>query len=203
MMSPDAEGLVLDARSHRYTWCGQRVGGVSEIMQALGIVDPRWYTDYSRERGTAVHLALDLLAHGRLDWSSVDSRVAGYVRAGEKFLLDFRVPIGTSRVLTEHMIYHEGLRYAGKLDLFTEIFDAEEALIDFKTGGLGCAGMQTAAYEGALRLERGAKKPARRIAVQLFDDGRYKKFDMQDSRDYQLWAACCMLFNTFHVNRRD
>jgi hypothetical protein len=199
MDTPDTGGIELDAASHRYSWDGRPVGGVTEIIQALGLVEARWYSDYSRERGTAVHAALELLAMGRLDWTSVDPRIIGYVRAGERFVLDAGIPIG--ECLTEHLVYHEARRYAGKLDLFAKAYGAP-AVIDFKSGGLGCAGIQLAAYEEALRIERGDVRPYRRMAVQLRDDGTYRKTDYRDFSDYAEWAACCLIFNKYHLPRR-
>lgn len=197
---PDDTGLTLDEDGHRYRWNGQRVGGVSEIISALGLVDRRWFTNYSRDRGTAVHLALEYLVRGVLDWRTVDPRIEGYVRAGEAFLAEACVEIGGD-CLTEHLVYHPGLRYAGKLDLFAVVY-GEPAVVDYKSGGLGCAGIQTAAYEGALRAERGDKKPYRRIAVQLRDDGTYRKHDYRSANDYAVWAACALVFNEYHLKHR-
>jgi len=195
----DAEGLVLDAESHRYFWNGQHVGGVTEIIQGLGLVDPRWFSDYSRDRGTAVHAAMEYLVRGLLDWSTVDQRIVGYVRAGEAFLRDAGIK-PTDMVLTEHLVFHEAHRYAGKLDLFALAF-GESSVIDFKSGGLGCASIQTAAYEEALRVELGAVKPFRRMAVQLREDGTYRKEDFRASSDYAIWYSCCLIFNTFHLKK--
>lgn len=193
--TPDNEGLVLDAASHRYTWNGRPVGGVSQILQALGLVDPTWFTPESRDRGTAVHRAVQLLAEGRLDWSSVDPRILGYVQAGDRFLRDAGVPIG--ECVTERIVYHPAHRYAGKLDLFAECFGSP-AVVDFKSGALGHAGLQTAAYEDALRQEIGGA-PARRMAVQLREDGTYRKHDYKASSEYLDWFACCRIFNTYHT----
>jgi len=195
------EGLVLDAETHRYSYAGQPVGGVTEIVQALGIVEPRWFSDYSRDRGTAVHAALEYLARGVLDWMSLDPRIEGYVRAGDQFMRDAGIEPGSPVALVEHLVHHPTLRYAGRLDLYARAF-GEMAVIDFKSGGLGCADIQTAAYEEALRIELGAARPFRRMAVQLREDGTYKKTDFRSASDYTRWAACCLIFNTYHLGRK-
>lgn len=194
----ETDGLALDAATHRYSHNGAPVGGVTEIVQALGIVDARWFSDYGRDRGIAVHAALEYLVRGMLDWATVDPRIEGYVRAGEKFLRDAGV---TRDVLTEHLVFHPSLRYAGRLDLFAECF-GQKSVVDFKSGGLGCASLQTAAYEEALRIELGSGAPFRRMAVQLRADGTYKKTDYREARDYAEWAACCAIFNKYHLNKR-
>lgn len=195
----ESDGLILDKATHRYSWGGRPVGGVTEIIQALGIVDARWFTDYARERGTAVHTALEYLAQGRLDWSTLDPRIVGYVRAGERFMKDAGIRVGSC--LTEHLVYHPALRYAGKLDLFAEAF-GKKSVIDFKSGGLGCAAIQTAAYEEATRIEFGDREPYRRMGVQLHADGTYRKTDFTAASDYSIWAACCLIFNTYHLGKK-
>lgn len=192
------EGLVLDAESHRYFYRREPVGGVTEIVQALGIVEPRWFTDYARERGTAVHLAIQYLIEDRLDWSTLDPRIVGYVRAAERFMSDAGI---RGPCMVEYLVHHPALRYAGRLDLFAQVF-GQGAVIDFKSGGLGCANIQTAAYEEALRIETGAVVPYRRMAVQLRANGTYRKEDYRSAQDYTLWHACCLIFNTYHLGRK-
>ena len=92
MIDEDA-GLVLDFEKHEYRYDGVKVPGVGGILAAVGGVDTKWFTAEGRERGTAVHRAMELLVKGQLDWSSVDPRIIGYVDAGRRLIEDARVDV--------------------------------------------------------------------------------------------------------------
>lgn len=199
----EGEGLVLDTSTHRYSFDGRPVAGVTEIICGLGIVDSRWFTEYARERGTAVHDAAHLLVQGRLDWTSVDPRIVGYVNACAKFLDEAMVPIGAPSVLAEHLLYSRAYGYAGKMDLSAPVFAGDLAVIDYKSGGLGeGVGLQLAAYEEPLREELGLRKPLRRMAVQLRADGTYKKTDYNSRNDFGHFAACALIYREYLMAKR-
>jgi hypothetical protein len=196
-------GLELDPATHRYTYAGQRVGGVTEILQALGIVDARWFTDEGRLRGTAVHLAIQLHLEGTLDPSTVDPRIRGYVDAALDFLQVAGIRPGME-MLIERRVFHPILRYAGTLDLVVRAFGIQ-TLIDWKTGEVGAVALSTAAYLDALRAEVGPGSllaPRRRMVVQLREDGTYRKTDLVDPMDSTRWQMCVTLFNLYHLPRR-
>lgn len=194
--------LELDHQTHKYTIGGRRVGGVNEILQALGIINARWFTPESRERGSAVHLACEYLLQGRLDWATVDESIKGYVDAAAKFVTDAGIVIGHPDNRIECPVYHPQLHYAGMPDFSGKAF-GDECVIDHKTGLVGQAGLATAAYEMALRAEDGSRMPRRRFAVQYKNNGKYKLTPLTDSRDYVLWQSCVMVFNTFHIHHKD
>lgn len=195
-------GLELDHVEHRYTFNGARVAGVSEILTGLGIVDPRFFTPEGRDRGTAVHAAVEYLLQGRLDWDSLDSRIRPYVDAAARFFAEAGISVGQPLMAIERPLWHPTLRFAGTPDLVAVAWGVR-SIIDFKSGGLGHVGLSTAAYELAVRLEEGQRLPLRRIAIQLKPDGTYKKTPLTDSRDYQLWSAAALLFNEFHLGKKD
>jgi hypothetical protein len=200
-----SDGLELDLERHVYTYDGQRVSGVSEVLTGLGIVERVWFTEFARARGTAVHLALEYLLTGTLDWTTLDPRIEPYVRAAVRFLEDAQV--GENGRIVERPVYHSMLRYAGTPDLVAEVF-GERCVIDWKSGGTGAAGLATAAYEMAVRNQPrmgecppSLRQPLRRMVVQLHDDGTYHKRDMMDSSDYPHWQSAVMLFNSYHLPR--
>lgn len=196
----DGGGLELDLESHTYSFAGKRVPGVSEILTALGIVNATWFSDFARDRGSAVHSALEYLLTGKLLWDKLDPRIVKYVEAAVRFLDDAKADRESACV--ERPVWNPTLRYAGTPDLVTNVFGAP-AIVDWKTGGTGAAGLATAAYDMAIRCEWSVTTPLRRMAVQLKPDGTYKKTDLKDPNDFIDFQAAARLFNRFHINRKD
>ncbi len=202
----NASGLELDHESHVYRFGGEPVAGVSEILTSLGLVDRSVFTDWSRDRGIAVHAAIEYHLTGELDWSTVDSRIKGYVDAALNFLKDAGVQAGPG-TFVERAVWHPAWRYAGTPDLIAVAF-GRESLIDWKSGGLGTAGLATAAYEMAARIAfpPADGKPRYRLAVQLHENGTYKKCDDQksgfDPFDYPHFQSCAALFNRFLLPKK-
>lgn len=190
---------MLDLEKHRYFYGGERVAGVSEILSGLGIVDRSHFTDFGRERGVAVHAALEFHLTWGLDWDSVDPRIRGFIDGALKYLSVAGVKGGPDTIV-ERSVYNSLFRYAGTLDLFAIQF-GEEAVTDWKSGGLGAAGIATAGYELAARQVFKKEKPLRRIAVQLHPNGTYTMKDLRDGFDYIHFQYAVSLFNKFHLPR--
>lgn len=180
--------LILDG-GHRYWLNGQRVPGVTEILDGLGFIDTRWFTEESRRRGTAVHAAVHYYLEGDLHWPSVDERIKGYVEAAIAFLDDSKF----EAVEVEKRVLHQGAPvYAGTLDVVGR-FAGVECVADWKSGAFSVVtGLQIAAYDLAL----GGKR-RRRIGVQIRDNGKYRKTDFDDRRDYQRFQAAADLYTHF------
>jgi hypothetical protein len=197
--------LELNLDTHEYTFAGKPVSGVSEILTGLNLIDAQYFTEYSRERGTAIHAALEIHMGGGLDWTTVDPRIQGYVTAGVNFLNDAGVRIGPGTFI-ERPIYHPLHQYAGCPDLVCVAFE-QDSVIDFKSGGLGLAGVQTALYEMMARIayplpKRGINEvPRRRLAIQLFPDGRYKETALNDGFDYSWALSAVSLYKQFVLPR--
>ena len=105
--------LTLDPEPHTYYLDGRVIPGITEIRTALGIGYPHTTTDpVHRERGKAVHRAIELYDNGDLDESSVDPAVAPYLKA----YIQFREDTGFEPVHSELMLASERDWYAGTLD---------------------------------------------------------------------------------------
>jgi hypothetical protein len=82
----------------------------------------------------------------------------------------------------------------------------EPAIPDWKSGGIGeAAGVQTAFYEMAARVAYplpGKGQMRRRMAIQLFPDGRYKKHDLADGFDFHFATSAASLYNRFILPKR-
>lgn len=179
-------GLVLSA-DHKYTLDGRPVPGVTSILKSAGLIDLEWATQWHLDKGQAIHKAMELYVLGRLDWTTVDPRILGYVRAGEKFLKDAECEL--SKAEPEVEVCSRRYGYAGKVDLVAELF-GRRMLCDYKSGGLGAVGLQTAGYEMAYRECMGGKPLLGRIALQLKSDGKYKMKQLTDFQDYISWLEC-------------
>ena len=97
----------------------QTIPSVTDVLVALKIITPKWYTPKARIRGKAVHLATMYLDQGRLNWESIkateealEQNVTGYVRAWERYKTD----TGFVSKLIETPQYHEVHRYGGTPD---------------------------------------------------------------------------------------
>jgi len=190
--------LELDLLNHVYRRGGTKVPGVSEMMAALNIVDASRFTDFGRDRGKAIHEALELHMTGPgVAWSSVDDRIKGYVTAGVNFLNDAGVKIGPGTHI-ERPIWNPLLNYCGTPDLVAECF-GQPSIPDFKSGAIGEAGIATALYEMAARSAYPLPNSAmrRRFAVQLFPDGRYKLHPLGDGFDYSYAQSIVSLYHRF------
>lgn len=197
------EGLVLDESTHRYSYDGRRVSGCTECLAGVGIVDTSFFKEWHAQRGTAGHKAMELLVQGRLDWTSLDERIVGYVKAGEKFCRDVGIVIGDPRNLTEHLVFSQACRVAGRLDLYTELFGKMPTVVDWKLGAKGHAGLQLAFYADCLQEELRLKKAPRRIAVQLRPDGTYRMTEYKESRDLQHFCAAALIYTNYLMNKRE
>lgn len=190
--------LELDYDEHVYTFAGQRVGGVSEILQALGVIDDRWFTEAACRRGTAVHMAIEYWLRGTLDEASVDDRIRGYLEAAQRFVREAEVDVASA--LIEESVYHPALRYAGTIDLVARTF-GKLSVVDWKSGSATVVGIQTAAYDQAFRAEREIRAPLGRFAVKLNADGTYKCMEQTNPMDYVVWQAAATVFSAVHLPR--
>ena len=55
------EVLSFDPITHQYRLDGERVPSVTQVLSVCGLIDDTWYTEESRQRGQAIHLATKLL----------------------------------------------------------------------------------------------------------------------------------------------
>lgn len=194
-------GLVLDEATHRYTYDGRRVAGCTEVLAGVGAVDTAWFRAWHADRGNKVHKAMRLLIDGRLDFSTVDPQIAGYVAAGMAFCREHGVIIGDEWNLTEHLVYSRAYQVAGRLDLFAWLFGAKPAVIDWKTGAEGRADLQTAFYADCMQEEQSLKVAPLRFAIKLQNDGNYRIVEYKRSRDLRVFEAAALVYTEFHLGK--
>lgn len=155
--------LRLD-EEHRY-WLGEkRIPGVTEILDACGLISEFAKSETAALWGSLVHKACALLLLGKLDWSSVDPRILGKVLAYQKFLEEN--PVEPIEVETAH--YHKDYLYAGTPDALVKHKKLGQFLYDLKTGApLKYHAWQTAGYAGFF------PGLIKRATLFLYDDERY------------------------------
>jgi hypothetical protein len=156
-------GLVFYAESHTYNLDGVIVPSVSQV-----IADNRLGPDFSRvdpvtleqarQLGTAIHAALHYSDEGTLDEATLDSRVAPYVEAWQRFLDERKVTL----VEMEQRFADRLLQFAGTVDRIA-VVDGRPVVIDLKSGTCEGVGYQTAAYAHLADQRR----TVQRWAVQL------------------------------------
>lgn len=158
--------------SHTY-FLGERIlPGITGILKACGYVDPTYYTEDARNRGSHVHLAIKFLNKGTLDWSTVIDRYMGYVVAYEKFVREWNLKV----TLFEVPLYHPDLLFAGTPDLVGTCLDNVPCIVELKTGPvMRWTALQTAAQALLIRAWEEQPVSRRRWGVTLNADGTYAK----------------------------
>jgi len=158
--------MTFDPGRHEYREGEEIISSVTQILVAAGVIDDRWYTEESRERGSAVHQLCERYALGeRTSSTGYNLESYEYINAFAAWMRDKQV----STIKTEAVIYGEvlGRRYAGKYDLLADI-GGRRILVDFKTGGKAkWHHIQIAAY--ALQVN-----PDGAALLYLKPDGKYK-----------------------------
>lgn len=179
--------LTFDAAIHTYTWDGEPVPLVTQILRPISGYDgvPEDVLAFAAERGTAIHEATELDDANDLDEASIDPQIAGYVEAWRAFRRESRfMPIAS-----EGRVFHPDNRYAGTFDALG-VLNGRLTIVEKKATArlMPATGPQVAAYMmayNALRENRvhvhgiGLERPLARqcIAVQLRKDDTYRIHD--------------------------
>jgi hypothetical protein len=156
------------------------------------IPNVRW----GRDRGSAVHRAIDLYERGLLDPATLHEDVAGHF-AGYRA---FRCETGYVPLAVEEPVSHAVLRYRGTLDSRGPFGDAM-AILDFKCGDrpdLAAAAYQLAAYAVAWAQNEDRDTPIdepipRRYVIQLGAES-YRVHDVTTEQAVTIWKAAVTLY---------
>lgn len=141
--------IIFDEATHTYLVDGEEVPSVTTILKPLtdrgyGKVNPS-VLEYARNRGTAVHEALENFdLGGDLE---AGPETEGYIRAYLDWMEVYR-PTWTD---VEQIVYEDELGYIGTLDRAGRLNGTEFSIVDIKTSNptkeaLMAVCMQTAAY---------------------------------------------------------
>jgi hypothetical protein len=183
--------LFFDPVRHEYTWCGKKVPPVSTILKEAGFINGTFFTEEGRERGKAVHKAIEMHCRGAHCFRS--PVIDPYVHAFKQFEKDCD---WVSEIIEVPMACEQ---YAGTPDAIG-LFQGMRAIIDVKTGSISAAtGLQLAAYE---KLYRGEVDNAvikivniKRFALQLMDTGRYMLTEYKERSDRFIWESAVAIYH--------
>lgn len=160
----DPTMIEFSEEPHAYRYDGAPLVSVTEALRRAGFIDSTFFTPESRERGSKVHRACHFLAEGDLEWSEVDPRIEGYVRAHELFLKDSGFEVIAAELRVAHPLY----AFGGCLDLIGRL-NGRLTLVDLKSGRPSpWAALQTAGYAACID-----EPNIDRRTIWLQEDGRY------------------------------
>ena len=182
--------LTFNEKDHKYSWNGQHVPGVNEILTELNMQENRG-SEADLLRGTWVHQACQYYDDGTLDQWEFDPVILGYLEGWKKFRLEkMFTPILNEKAL------RSAYGYAGITDRFGTL-SKDYAVIDIKTGEPGwITGLKLAAYEQLIRESEVLNLTIiKRCAVKLNDDGTYKLYWYSNRKDKELFLACVSLYH--------
>jgi hypothetical protein len=178
---------------------GRVVPSVTRVLDHAGLVSYDMVKREILERkstiGTLVHLATHYYDNGDLDWSSLDDHTKGRTEAWANFRSDTGfVP----RLVEERCIASvNGMVFGLTVDR-EGLMRGREAVIEIKNAATAEAwwAIQLAGYalgvpdpDGKNSSPRALFARRRRMAVQLFPDGKYKKHDFLDCQDAEIFIS--------------
>jgi hypothetical protein len=175
------EHLEFCSKSHKFKLDGREVPSITQCLVAAGLIDTAWFTDYSRDRGSAVHRACHYLDENDLAPDYLDGDQAGYLDAWELFCRQH----GCKWESIERPVYSIMLQIAGIPDRIGTV-DGKDCVVEIKTGLVSPVhGVQLAMQARIARPE----KIMDRIAVQIRSDGNYRMTRFTSRDDYRVAMA--------------
>ncbi|MFA5158725.1 MAG: hypothetical protein WC451_06105 [Patescibacteria group bacterium] len=127
--------VAFEKEGHVYTADGRVYPSITQILSAEGFINTAFYDEWSRDRGSMVHLACHYDITGELDEDSLDDEIRPYLAAFRKFMAESGFKVDKSEVPAINKLYG----YAGTPDL------------------VGCFPKPTAARRFALELNKEGK----------------------------------------------
>jgi hypothetical protein len=167
--------IELDRETHIYS---PNLPNVSTILQKAGLIDPTWFTEESRQRGSALHLAAEYYDRGTLVFDDLDPQIAAYLRGFIQFRNNGH-PLAANEWIETPLM--DPLRlYAGTPDRI--LINRPRAIWDLKSGDYKPADKwQLASYTNMLE----EPESYRRFCLYLRPNGTYRvrEFPQQEYAD--------------------
>ena len=182
---------VICDENHVYTVNGVKKPGVSEIMEAAGLIDRTWFNEHACLRGQYVHRAIQLHHTDGLDRASLDAEILPYFAGSRVFLRQS----GFRPVLVETPMHDPIYDFCGTPDLIGWLGD-RLVLIDVKTGApADWHKIQTAAYQHLAGGRVEGMRIASRVGLYLSDTGRYTTREYVHRNDISVFLAALTILN--------
>jgi len=181
------QNLIFRESDHSYLFKGVRLPSVTQIIADAGLYgDTSYYTEYSRDRGSFVHEAIEYHLSGELDEGTLDPVIVPYLDAWKQFQAEAHYVSDSCEERLASDVYH----FAGTIDHIGHL-NGHFSIIDVKTGvPVPATGIQLAGYEILLSV-----RGARRFALHLQDDGKYRLIEYKDRNDRPLFISLLALWN--------
>lgn len=123
--------VEYDDEGHIYTWKGRRLDSVTAVLRAEGFIDTTWFDDWSRDKGTAVHLACHYDDLECLDEGALDPVIVPYLEAWRRFKAD----TGWVTEVSEQPMMSSSYLYAGKPDAIGSLPGVSRAAVELTSEG--------------------------------------------------------------------
>jgi hypothetical protein len=173
---------------HEYLLREQRLWSPSGLFLQVRYVDPTYYTEETRYRGSYVHHATHLIDDGDTGvWNKIHHLFLGFVEA----FAEFKEIWKWRPRLREVPIYNTERHYATTPDGEGLILQGDEAIVEIKTGVMPWwTAIQTAAHDMAIHAwDKDQRKTRRRIGVELKKNGKFRVKEFDDEDDYYVWQS--------------
>jgi hypothetical protein len=196
-------GYAFDEVTHAYALGGRCVPSVTRVLDHAGLVSydmvRKDILDRKSNLGTLVHRACEYYDQGDLDWSyfdadnPADQDVKGRLQAWASFRADTGF---APRLIEERYIaIFNGMSYGLTVDRLG-FMRGTEAVVEIKNAASvePWWAIQLAGYALGVPDVDGSVGPRslfarrRRMVVQLFPDGRYKKYDFTEYQDAEVFS---------------
>lgn len=163
---------------------------VTDILRDAGLVDTSFFSDYHRDRGTAVHAACVLLSEGELAWETVADACHARVMGFNKFLEEMKPEV----IAAEEEVVNEELGYVGHLDFRMNI-NGKSWVIDVKPPSqYPWQRIQLMLYCMCF------VRPWKRGGLHLQDNGDYRLIEHTDDRTDRKVALCAITIANWKRN---
>jgi hypothetical protein len=179
--------IELNRETHTYS---PNLPSVTAILQKAGLIDPTWYTEESRQRGGALHLAAEYFDRGTLVFDDLDPQIACYLRGFIQFRRNGH-PLTANEWIETPLKDPLGL-YAGTPDRI--LINRPRSIWDLKSGDYKPADKwQLASYTNMLE----EPKSYRRFCLYLRPNGTYRvrEFPQQEyAEDLNVFFAALTIY---------
>lgn len=176
--------------TYRHRKTGAVWPSVTQVIDAAGLRDVRWYDAESVALGLAVHEWAQYIDDDAIMSELTDARILPYVSALRRFVAD----TGYRTLAREVVVWHDAYTYAGRADWIVTP-GVREMMIDIKTGEPArWHAVQTAAYFEAARACGLLRSPLSCATLYLRDDGDYQlRVNGDPQASFHVFAAARLL----------
>lgn len=185
--------LRFENLGHQYFIGEKRYPGITELLKEFNLIpELKYYTDHSRDRGHAFHLARQFYDEGTLDIDTIDPQIRGHVDA----YIEYRKQFPCKFLLSEVRMVSHLHRFCGTPDAL--VHDSEGFLLEeYKTGAPHeTVRLQTAGQLRLVQENYPQFSTLRRRVIQFKSNGKYSVKDlpmeniMRDQADFEALVRC-------------